>query len=491
MLKNTVILLAAVSIIQASPAGAGWIDDWMDQTNSAGSSSFEGQKRQYYSAGYYSARYRPSKDYAFSVNAPKVKMGCGGIDIMLGSFAYLKPDELVDKIERIITSPAAAAFAFNMALDILCEPCKNSMNELEKMLENLNAINIDDCKAAKTVATVVTAPLTPNPANTAQNALKQAVEETGAYDTWKQAKESAGNTSELRNNYNAWKNKQKETASGGTNESAAVVLATAEDNPETGGSVIAKAFYYMATKNSQDYSAYGYKARAELVRAFIGDYVRKSALETGGGSDKPTSVASCSANSGKWEAFLDGTVQIKPVGGNCAAPTDAAKDTREVVRAAIDSIMTKMQTKAGGTPSTWNADETRIINEIKSTPIYSIMEKATVLGVANIQKPLLVEHAANLRTLYMYRDLVTDAYTALDKLREAVNQSSYDATEQSTFNEKISELQAKVIKHAKETNDEINEKTRGFNDIMLANLEMMQQIDKKIDELYSWTGYRK
>jgi conjugative transfer pilus assembly protein TraH len=136
MFKKSIAHLLIVFLLAGS-SHTGWIDDWASQATSQGPSSFEGQKRNYYSGGYFSARYHASKDYLFSVNAPSIKMGCGGIDIMMGGFSFLKADEMVKKMEKIITSPAAAAFAFDMALGILCEPCKNSLNEMEKFVNAL------------------------------------------------------------------------------------------------------------------------------------------------------------------------------------------------------------------------------------------------------------------------------------------------------------------------------------------------------------------
>src|SRR3546814_5952804 len=40
-------------------------------------------------------------DYLTSVTLPKVRAGCGGIDMFLGGMSFLDPDYLVQKLESI------------------------------------------------------------------------------------------------------------------------------------------------------------------------------------------------------------------------------------------------------------------------------------------------------------------------------------------------------------------------------------------------------
>src|SRR3546814_10637619 len=62
--------------------------------------SFEDQTRGYLTAVGMSGRVDVHNDYLMSLSLPKVKAGCGGIDMFLGGMSFLDPDYLVQKLER-------------------------------------------------------------------------------------------------------------------------------------------------------------------------------------------------------------------------------------------------------------------------------------------------------------------------------------------------------------------------------------------------------
>ena len=145
-------ILAAVFTLVAcvsfqAPAEAGFADDWLANSTTSSPSYFEGQKRGYLSAGGFSARWKTSNDYLVSVTPPRVKAGCGGIDAFWGGMTFMKPQYLVQKLENIVqNSPAVAV---DLALNVLCEPCKNAMETMERASNALNSIQLDDCKATQ------------------------------------------------------------------------------------------------------------------------------------------------------------------------------------------------------------------------------------------------------------------------------------------------------------------------------------------------------
>ena len=96
---------------------AGWVDDWLQQKTETSPGYFEGQKRGYFTGGSFSARWQQSNDYLFTAMPPKIKAGCGGIDVFLGGFSYLNFEYLVTKLQRIMQ--AAPAAAFDIALNVL------------------------------------------------------------------------------------------------------------------------------------------------------------------------------------------------------------------------------------------------------------------------------------------------------------------------------------------------------------------------------------
>lgn len=87
----------------ASPASAqSWAESWFDNVTYTSPGSFEDQTRGYITAGGMSGRVDVHNDYLMSVTLPKIRAGCGGIDMFLGGMSFLDPDYLVQKLESIL-----------------------------------------------------------------------------------------------------------------------------------------------------------------------------------------------------------------------------------------------------------------------------------------------------------------------------------------------------------------------------------------------------
>lgn len=193
-LNKTSIILALIFLFAtASNAEADWVDDWINQRVVTGPDSFETQKRNYATAGSVSARWSTTADPLIAISKPRFSAGCGGIDAYLGGFSFMEYDYLVQKLQRIM-GPAAAAFAFDIALNTLCEPCANGIKAFEAIVDRLNQLQLDDCKASKVVATTVLSGLSDNDRLSSMHtqAWTDFVQSSGASDLWQSIKESAG-----------------------------------------------------------------------------------------------------------------------------------------------------------------------------------------------------------------------------------------------------------------------------------------------------------
>ena len=93
----TIALFAIVAAWGPStPASAqSWAESWFDNVTYTSPGSFEDQTRGYLTAGGMSGRVDVHNDYLMSLSLPKVKAGCGGIDMFLGGMSFLDPDYLV------------------------------------------------------------------------------------------------------------------------------------------------------------------------------------------------------------------------------------------------------------------------------------------------------------------------------------------------------------------------------------------------------------
>ncbi len=127
--------------------GGGWVDDWVAQKTESGPAYFKGQKRGYYSGGTFNARWPSHTDNPVTVEMPRIKSGCGGIDVFMGGVSFLDFDRLVKKLQNIMMN--AGAIAFDLALGVLSEKLSGSIKAFEALENNLNGMQINDCMASK------------------------------------------------------------------------------------------------------------------------------------------------------------------------------------------------------------------------------------------------------------------------------------------------------------------------------------------------------
>jgi len=191
--KRSIILSLVLVFIAASNSSADWVDDWINQSVVTGPDNFETQKRNYATFGNMSARWSTQADPLVTISKPRFKAGCGGIDAYLGGFSFMEYDYLVQKLQRIM-GPAAAAFAFDIALNTLCEPCANAIKAFEAIVDRLNQLQIDDCKAAKVVAATILDGVTNNEKISSERtqAWTDFAQSSGAEDLWQSMKDYAG-----------------------------------------------------------------------------------------------------------------------------------------------------------------------------------------------------------------------------------------------------------------------------------------------------------
>ncbi|NOW48392.1 conjugative transfer pilus assembly protein TraH [Novosphingobium sp. SG751A] len=139
------LILAACGA--AVPAHAqSWAESWFDKVTYSSPGTFADQTRGYVTAGGMSGRVDVHDDYLMSLSLPKVKAGCGGIDMFLGGMSFLDPDYLVQKLETILQ--AAPAVAFQYLLETLDEKMGNIISKMEAATNFLNSIQVNDCRLA-------------------------------------------------------------------------------------------------------------------------------------------------------------------------------------------------------------------------------------------------------------------------------------------------------------------------------------------------------
>ncbi len=146
--RNAALLVAALYLgaVPRPAAAQGWAETWFDNVTYTSPGNFNDQTRGYVTAGGMSGRIDVHSDYVASLSLPKVRAGCGGIDMFLGGMSFLDPDYLVQKLESILQ--AAPAVAFQYLLETLDEKMGNIISKMEAATNFLNSIQVNDCRLA-------------------------------------------------------------------------------------------------------------------------------------------------------------------------------------------------------------------------------------------------------------------------------------------------------------------------------------------------------
>ena len=344
-IRLKICISAIGTAIAFSPVAAqDWTDAWFDATASSGPSSYDGQRRGYLHGGQFSGRYRLTNDNLFSVSPPRVKAGCGGIDLFAGGLSFLDPEYLVEKFENILQ--AAPALAFSMALKAHCETCEDVMSKLEATSSFLNSIQVNDCRMANQVARLVTGD---NP-DFYSNVLEEATGSRSLEDAIE--KHYHGAQQAIRDN----DNRPPVDLHDEVNSCPASIKALFAN-----GSVI---------ENAADRVGMG--SMADIVRAYIGDvfisWPSTANAPTIRAIDRCPSIDRFSSYD-----FLTGNVKGRPSdGGACQNATSVS--VIETVRDRMHSIGAKIRSRTSLT-----TEEIEFINQ-SAQPVWEITRNGVVRG---------------------------------------------------------------------------------------------------------------
>ncbi|MBF0121504.1 MAG: conjugal transfer protein TraH [Desulfobacterales bacterium] len=184
LLYNIIIFIIILSF-SINAIAADWLEDWMGdmQSSSTGTNYFETQKRGFTTFGNFSTRWRSPSDYLVSAQMPNFKLGCGGVDIFLGSFDIMKFEYLVQKMQRLMGS-SAAAFAFSVALGVLSEKFSSDVKNFTGIIDKFNQLQLDECKAQQAVRVFGESVGKEGPLKT--EALMNFAQSTGFSSLWKE-----------------------------------------------------------------------------------------------------------------------------------------------------------------------------------------------------------------------------------------------------------------------------------------------------------------
>jgi len=400
-------IIAAIIIgmlILPGPASAGWVDDWLQQRTTTSPNYFGGQQRGYYAAGSFSTRWPNHNDYPVTVEMPRVKSGCGGIDVFLGGFSFMNSDYLVSKLQSILEN--SASVAFDLALKTLCEQCSNTIKNFEALSDKLNSMQIDECASAKELVGVVMDENGFHSTEVMSEKLGTAIKENklvqGVGEMWDIL------SKEDRANNNQPQSGDVARVTNGCNADIRTVFLS-------GGSLLENVGSRMNLP----------AAHIDLIRGLVGD-VR---LEGQASAYKVSYQPPCPENNpDDIKAFANGDVYAKDSGGTCRQITDANRDLVQYVSSTLTGIANKVENKGtlSGAERTFLETTPLSALPILKTAVATDMRESVITSLADI--------TAKAYSLQMLSDLYVRAESVARKGKEMLEKQAGPAPGQPTEN---------------------------------------------------------
>lgn len=108
--------------------------------------AYEAQSVGYYSGGSMYARTPVRNQNIAHITLPEAKAGCGGIDMHLGGFSFIKQAEMKQLAKSIMAD--SVTYGFNIALETVSPMIANNYKDLRNVINSVNNMNINSCETA-------------------------------------------------------------------------------------------------------------------------------------------------------------------------------------------------------------------------------------------------------------------------------------------------------------------------------------------------------
>ena len=402
--KLSFLSLIVLTILAPVLVSGAWVDDWITQKTTTSPNYFSGQQRGYYSGGSFSARWPNTTSYPLTVEMPRIKSGCGGIDMFMGGYSFMNKDYLVNKLQGILSG--AAAVAFDLALKTLCEQCSNTIKNFEALSDKLNSMQLDECGAAKELVGVVMDENGFHSSEVMREKIGTSIKENklrqGTSEMWDII------TKEDQANNNVPKTGDLSKITSGCNADIKATFLT-------GGSLLDNIGSKMGIPTNH----------IKLIRGLVGDVD----LEGAANGYKISYEPPCPENNpDDIKAFASGDVYAKDSGGSCSQITDTNRDLVQYVTTTLTTIANKLESKTALSTAEKDFLSSNPLSAllILKTGVTTNMKDAVIAGLSDI--------TARAFSLQMLSDLYVRAETVSRKAKEMLEKKGGAATGQPSEN---------------------------------------------------------
>jgi conjugative transfer pilus assembly protein TraH len=377
-------------------ADADWLDDWSHSTSVSPPSSFKGTERSYYDFGGVSARWSSRNNYyPTSFQTPRLKSGCGGIDVMLGGMSFGDADQLVEKLEEILSN--SPTVFLDLAVNVLCEECANSMKWIEDKLNALNNIQLDSCKASKALVASVLQNTTDNRSQELNAPISDFMLSSGMSDAYTEIQKDWTSSSTGKPDSSTI----EEAVRTCPNEIKQILAATSGSTPTT---------LLENVANENGYSSEWIAA----IRGVMGDVL----IWGSEGMYESWIMPPCKENK---DIFTSGDITafyVQDSLGSCSQATSAQKNLYQWVQNMLINIATKMQSKQSLLSDEASFSYNYMTGQHRQLLALGLMNDPANRGASAsaILAPLIVKSL----TVRMVGDMVSLTHEMLNQVKDVV-----------------------------------------------------------------------
>ncbi len=455
LIRGLLVIVLTMFLVFPPFVYSGWLDNWFDQKVSTSPNYFEGQKRGYFTAGSFSARIPTSTDYLLSIELPRLKGGCGGIDMFFGGFGFTNFDYLVQKFQRLIQ--AAPAVAFQIALNTLSAQLGIETKDIEKIVNLLNQLQLNECSVLKPFTTIAIKDDTAGAqfVNAAETALKS----TGITDLWNAIKPKGDKVETIDGSQPSVNDQIK----GCSSDLQAFIT----------GASSSGAILYAINKTGKPAEL------APIIRGMIGDLY----IKVGSSSYYPSITPSCTQN--VFQSFKEGRI-FKKTGYNDSCTEDNANSLTNKVASVMVDAFNRIKSKS----DSYSQEEEKLM-QASPLPVYKLLRYAAVTGDSTVI-PVMADPIAKGMLYQAYLDIYMYLKQVLETIQATAEKTNNPSNPNDTCNvdtikAKMTELLARMQEGFSALNSvylqSLNE-AKSVVEIVAIYQKFEEIVDKKLSEKF-------
>lgn len=193
-MKIKIINVTIISFFICTSAKAGDVEDNMNSfwgnlggnVNYTKGGAYKTQTSTYYSGPSIYARSKVVNLAPITIQTPRLRAGCAGIDAFTGSFSHINADQFIDLLKNVTNN--AKGFIFQLAMDTMSPTISNNIKGILSSIEKINAMNINSCDIAVGAVGAVTSTF-----NAASNEFCKRAQSMNNWATdWAKARNNCG-----------------------------------------------------------------------------------------------------------------------------------------------------------------------------------------------------------------------------------------------------------------------------------------------------------